>query len=84
MKTSKIKHMRNSGLSVRGFQDQLYKDSDLFFSKNEASVLDHIVPIFSIYYVDWNCMIGRSVLCTYVRVRLELTYHSLKTLQVFG
>jgi hypothetical protein len=27
-------------------------------------------------------MIGRSVLCTYVRVSLELTYDSLKTLEV--
>jgi hypothetical protein len=33
-----------------GYQDQTYEDSDLFFCEQEASILEHIAPIYPPIY----------------------------------
>jgi predicted HTH domain antitoxin len=51
---------------------------------SEASSLEHIalIIIFSIYSIELELHDRKVCLRTYVSVRLELNYHSLKTLEV--
>jgi predicted HTH domain antitoxin len=51
---------------------------------SKASSLEHIalIIIFSIYSIELELHDRKVCLRTYVSVRLELNYHSLKTLEV--
>jgi hypothetical protein len=58
----------------KNFQDQIYENSDLFFSKQrDKCPWTYCSYIFHyLLYRTRNCMIGMSILHTYVRVWLEL------------
>jgi hypothetical protein len=58
--------MKTSRPSIRGFEDQVYKDSDLSFQSNEVSVLDACCTYF--LYLSIGLHVGSCLFCgnTYV------------------
>jgi hypothetical protein len=68
MRTFKIKWMKTKDQVYLNLKT-VYTRTPIYSSQsNKASVLGHIVSIFSIYYVDYNCMIVRSVMIGLTRI----------------
>jgi hypothetical protein len=44
-----------------GFQEQVFKELEVFFRDNKSSILDHFVPLPVYSVVPRNCMIGVSL-----------------------